>query len=269
MEDTAGYMENLLASEVLREPVLKTALLSLDLPARSKGLDVGCGLGLVSRLLANIIGIGGHVTGIDANPQFIDKARSLADHKAHGDRVAFQAGDASKLPWDDNTFDWACSVDFVGYGDMNTIDILKEMARAVKPGGLVFILAWSSQVLLPGHPFLEASLNASPAGIAPFSNSMKPAQHFMRGRSWFSQIGIPLAQARTFAGSINAPLSSEVRKAMISLLQMRWNDSQSGLSSQLREERQGLCTPESPDFILNLPEYHAFFTYTMIYARVP
>ncbi len=267
--DVSGYMQDLLVSESLREPVLKTALVSLNLPADSYGLDVGCGLGLVSRLLANMIGIGGHVTGLDANPAFIDKARSLADHTAHKQRITFQAGDASKLPWDDNTFDWAGSVDFVGYGNMNTICFLREMARVVKAGGLVFLMAWSSQVLLPGYPFLEASLNASPAGIAPFSTSMKPVQHFMRGRSWFSQIGIPLAQAQTFAGSVNAPLNSELRKAMISLLQMRWNDNQSGLSSQLREEYRRLCTPESPDFILNLPEYHAFFTYTMVYARVP
>ena len=37
MDDIIGYMQNLLTSEPLREPVLKNALLSLDLPAHSKG----------------------------------------------------------------------------------------------------------------------------------------------------------------------------------------------------------------------------------------
>jgi demethylmenaquinone methyltransferase/2-methoxy-6-polyprenyl-1,4-benzoquinol methylase len=30
-----------------------------------------------------------------------------------------------------------------------------------------------------------------------------------------------------------------------------------------RAEYQRLCKPESPDFILNLADYYAFFTYSM------
>jgi hypothetical protein len=30
-----------------------------------------------------------------------------------------------------------------------------------------------------------------------------------------------------------------------------------------------LCTPGSPDFILEIPEYYAFFTYSMFRGRVP
>ncbi len=271
MDNTAvsRYMKNLLDSEPLREPVLKSALLSLDLPINSRGLDVGCGLGLVTRLSASMIGSAGNVTGLDANPIFINKARSIADHTDCGQRIMFQVGDASQLPWNNNTFDWACSVDFIGYGSDNTPDLLRELRRVVKPGGMVFIMAWSSQMLLPGYPVLEAGLNASTAGIAPFSTSMDPAQHFTRGRSSFSQAGIPQAQARSFVGNVNAPLSIELRNAMIDLLQMRWSDSQSELSTEMRAEYQRLCTLESPGFILDLPEYYAFYTYTMILGIVP
>ncbi len=267
--DVSRYMQNLLVSEPLRETVLKTAMLSLDLPADSKGLDVGCGLGLGTRLLSAIVGPEGHVTGLDINQLFIEKARSLADHTPHGQRITFQVGDVKQLPWDDDSFDWASSVDFIGYGSLDTTDLLSQLVRVVKPGGKVFIMAWSSQMLLPGYPFLEAMLNASPSGIAPFKNHMNPAQHFLRGRSWFSQAGLSQARAQTFVGSINAPLSSDLRDAMIDLLHMRWNDSRSEVSAEVREEYQRLCTVESPDFILNLPEYYAFFTYTMIHARVP
>ncbi|KUG05363.1 hypothetical protein ASZ90_017253 [hydrocarbon metagenome] len=268
MDDIIGYMQNLLISEPLREPVLKNALFSLNLPADSKGLDVGCGLGMVTRLLASMIGSGGHVIGLDTNPVFIEQGRSLADQTDCGQKIAFQVGDASQLPWGDNTFDWACSVDFVGYGSLNTTDLLRELVRVVKPGGIVFIMAWSSQMLLPGYPFLEAGLNATPSGMAPFSTGIDPAQHFLRGRSWFSQAGLPDAQARTFVGSINAPLSSELRSAIIDLIQMRWGNGEPRLSADMRQEYQRLTTAESPDFILNIPEYYAFFTYTMIYATV-
>ncbi len=265
----SGYMQSLLISEPLREPVLKTAILSLNLPAGSKGLDLGCGLGLGTRLAAGLIGPEGHVTGLDTNRVFIEKARILADQTSCGRSITFQVGDARQLPWDDNTFDWASSVDFIGYGSMNTVEFLRELVRVVKPGGIVFIMSWSSQMMLPGYPFLEALLNASSAGIAPFKNNMKPAQHFLRGRSWFSQAGLLHAQAQTYVGSINSPLSNELRDAMIDLLQMRWAYSQAEVSAEVRGEYQRLCSVESPDFILNLPEYYAFFTYTMIYGQVP
>ena len=44
--------------------------------------------------------------------------------------------------------------------------LVKELARVVKPGGSVALLAWSSEKLLPGHPLLEGHLNATSAGIA-------------------------------------------------------------------------------------------------------
>ena len=49
-------------------------------------------------------------------------------------------------------------------------------------------------------------------------------------------------------------------------------DSWQGLTVTLASywaEFQRLCQPDSPDFILNLPDYYAFFTYTMFYGKVP
>jgi demethylmenaquinone methyltransferase/2-methoxy-6-polyprenyl-1,4-benzoquinol methylase len=34
-------------------------------------------------------------------------------------------------------------------------------------------------------------------------------------------------------------------------------------------EYQRLCQPDSADFILNLPDYYAFFTYKMFQGKVP
>jgi demethylmenaquinone methyltransferase/2-methoxy-6-polyprenyl-1,4-benzoquinol methylase len=55
---------------------------------------------------------------------------------------------------------------------------------------------------------------------------------------------------------------------------MRWP----GVESELREmgadseklwaEYQRLCLPESPDFILDHPDYYAFFTYSTFRGRV-
>ena len=64
-------------------------------------------------------------------------------------------------------------------------------------------------------------------------------------------------------------IDTDVRSAMISLFQMWWNEPRSDESGELRAEYQRLCGPESPDFVLNLPDYYAFFTYSMFHGKVP
>jgi len=70
------------------------------------------------------------------------------------------------------------------------------------------------------------------------------------------------------AGSVHAPLSDEIRNAMMALLEMRWGDVQAELSHKDWIEFPRLCLPESPDFILNNPDYYAFFTYSLFRGRV-
>jgi demethylmenaquinone methyltransferase/2-methoxy-6-polyprenyl-1,4-benzoquinol methylase len=55
----------------------------------------------------------------------------------------------------------------------------------------------------------------------------------------------------------------------MALLEMRWPGVQSEVSQEDWAEFQRLCQPESPDFILDLPDYYAFFTYSMFQGKVP
>ena len=74
--------------------------------------------------------------------------------------------------------------------------------------------------------------------------------------------------ARTFAGDVHAPLTDDQRRALTALFEMRWP----GVESELRQkdwtEFQRLCLAESPDLILDDPDYYAFFTYTMFQGKV-
>jgi demethylmenaquinone methyltransferase/2-methoxy-6-polyprenyl-1,4-benzoquinol methylase len=115
---------------------------------------------------------------------------------------------------------------------------------------------------------LEARLNATSSGIAPFVKWKNPELHFLRALGWFRDAGLEESRARTFAGDAYAPLSDDVRNALIALFQMRWPRVESELAQEDREKYQRLCLPESPDFILNHPDYYAFFTYTMFHGKV-
>ncbi|NIM99890.1 MAG: hypothetical protein GTO24_18010 [candidate division Zixibacteria bacterium] len=141
--------------------------------------------------------------------------------------------------------------------------LLMELARVVKPGGVVAILAWSSEKLLPGYPLLEARLSATSPGLAPFVKGKRPESHFLRALGWFRDAGLEDPTAQTFAGDAHAPLSENIRNALIALFELRWTGAQSEVTGEEWAEYQRLCQPESPGFILNLPDYYAFFTYSM------
>ena len=262
------YAQRLLVSDPLREPYIRSAIRVLQLPQGSRGLDAGCGIGLQAPLLAEAVGPAGHITGLDLSPELLVHAREIAEKAGLSERITFQQGNVIKLPFDDDTFDWAWSADCVGYAPGEPVPLAKELARVVKPGGIVAVIAWSSQQLLPGYPLLEARLNATTAGIAPFVCGMRPQSHFLRALGWLRDGGLEEITARTFVGDVQAPLSDDIHSALTALFQMRWPGVQSEVSPEDWAEYQRLCQPESPDFILNLTDYYAFFTETLFHGKV-
>lgn len=269
MVDANTYIQRLKVSNSLREPVLGGMVEWLNLPAGSSGLDAGCGIGLQCLQLAEAIGPAGYVTGLDISTEILDYGREMVEKAGLADHISFREGDIASLPFDDGIFDWVWSVDCVGYGHWDTMKMLKELVRVLKPGGMVAIAAWSSEKLLPGYPRLEARLGATAAGTAPFVEGKNPALHFSRGLGWFRELGLKEPRAQTFVGSVHAPLGDDVRQALEELIDMRWPNVDSELSREDLAEFKRLCLPESPDFILNLPDYYAFFTYTIFRGTKP
>jgi ubiquinone/menaquinone biosynthesis C-methylase UbiE len=266
--DNDQYLEQLKVTNPLREPTLRSAIRALKLPPGSHGLDAGCGIGSQVLLLAEAVGPEGHVTGLDINPKFLEYAKQEAEKAGLSRRVSFRQGDIHRLPFDDHIFDWLWSADCAGYPARNPLSLVKELARVVKVGGSVNLLFWSYQMLLPGYPRLEARLNATASGIAPFTTGMKPASHYFRALGWFRDNGLEDTSVQTFAGSFQAPLNEKILCALISLLQMRWPGAESDLLPRDRDLYRRLCQPDSPDFILNLPDYYTFFTYSLFQGKV-
>ena len=269
MTDADSYIERLMTSNPLREPLLRSVIETLDFPLGSRGLDAGCGIGLQALLLAEAIGPTGNVTGVDLSPAFLRCARKMAEASHLRNRIRFREGDVSHLPFEDDAFDWVWSVDCVGYPVGDFPSVLREFMRVVKPGGTVNILGWSSQCLLPGYPLLEAQLNATCSGLAPYVRGKRPESHFLRGLGGMRNAGLAEVGAETFVGDVLAPLSDEVRGALISLFEMLWGEPQPGVSREDRAAYQRLCRPGSPEFILNVSDYYAFFTYSMFRGKVP
>jgi ubiquinone/menaquinone biosynthesis C-methylase UbiE len=263
-----SYIEKLTLTDPLREPVIRSAINTLQPPAGSRGLDAGCGIGLQALSLLEAVQPGGHVTCLDQSSEFLAHAKQILATAGRAGQVSFRQGDINKLPFGDNSFDWVWSADCAGYPAREPLSFAAEFVRVARPGGVVAILIYSSQNLLPGYPLLEARLNATVSGIAPFEKDMKPGLHSLRALGWLREAGLKKVRAKTFAGGFHAPLSDDIREALISLLQMRWINVEPELTREDRAEYRRLCRPESPDFIINLPDYYAFFTYSLFWGEV-
>ncbi len=261
-------IEKLEVMDVITKPLIYSVIKDLRIPKGGHGLDIGFGIGIQTKLLSERAGLGSKVTGIDIIPELLEYTKIKFEQSITSDQIVFKLGDANQLPFKDSSFDWVWSSNCVGLSsNIDPLVALAEILRVLKPGGSVFLIAWSSSKLLPGYPILEARLNATSSGIAPFKINIKPELHFLHVLNWFHRYSLKDLKVRTFTHEVFTPLNINVYKAMVLLLEMRWNNVKSEISSNDFLKYQRLCLPDSPKFILNSKGYYAFFTYSAFSAK--
>jgi len=112
----------------------------MDLRPGERVLDLGCGAGWATRLLARLAADGpegfGQVVGLDVSDEMIRRARAASKDF---DNVLYVWGSAQQIPWEENFFDKVLSVEsFYYYPDQDRA--LAELFRVLAPQGRLFIL---------------------------------------------------------------------------------------------------------------------------------
>jgi len=112
-------------------PVGEQAIARMRVTPEARVLDVGCGSGWATRLLDEYA-FNGRVTGIDISDEMVRLARESSRSCAH---VAFEIASAEQLPFNDNEFTHAFSMESLYYY-RNIPKALSEIHRVLKAGGL-------------------------------------------------------------------------------------------------------------------------------------
>lgn len=109
------------------------------LPPQTTVLDVGCGIGGSSRILAKDYGF--KVTGITISPQQVQRAQELTPPELD---AQFLVDDAMALSFPDASFDVVWSIEAGPHMPDKAI-FAKELMRVLKPGGILVVADWNQR----------------------------------------------------------------------------------------------------------------------------
>jgi demethylmenaquinone methyltransferase/2-methoxy-6-polyprenyl-1,4-benzoquinol methylase len=251
---------------------MRAALAALPLPAGSRGLDVGCGVGLYALWLADAIGPDGRIVAIDPSPERIAEAQQVIKSAPEADRIHVRSGDATAIDEPDQGFDWVWCSDVLHHIDA-AVAALRECVRVVRPGGAIIIK--ESQVLqallLPGHLDLERQLQQADvefqkqeAGERSFQERRQRTYETLR------EAGLHEISVRTILVQRQAPLAAMTRRYIQSgIFDRTWGPRvRPWCDDATWERRSTLCDADSPQSILARPDYYCIYPITLFIACV-
>lgn len=132
-------------------PVGEQAIARMNVPKDGRVLDIGCGSGWATRLLADYASEG-RVTGIDISDEMIRLAREQSSSYSN---VDFEVASAEQLPFTVDEFTYAFSMESLYYY-RDLPKALKEIHRVMKVGGsfcAVVDMYWESAAT---HQWVES-----------------------------------------------------------------------------------------------------------------
>jgi SAM-dependent methyltransferase len=150
----------------------------LEVRAGAHWLDVGCGSGALSQTILQRAAPS-VVKGIDRSPGFV----AYAQARVQDGRAQFEVGDAQALAVADGAYDAAVSglvLNFVPQPEQ----MVSEMRRAVRPGGVVALYVWD------------------------YAGKMQLMRHFWNAAAALDPNAVDLDEGRRFPICQPAPLAS-------------------------------------------------------------
>ena len=140
-------------------PVVRCARARGASPAQPlRVLDVGCGTGHLLNMLGAALPVEAKLFGVDLSPHYIARAREVLSRDLD---VSLVCDNAEKLPFVDESFDAVtCAYLLHEVPAEVRARVLAEMARVVRPGGLVVV---ADSIQLGDAPELEREILGFPS----------------------------------------------------------------------------------------------------------
>lgn len=279
------YGEQELLYNRFMEPALRSAINQLALPPGSIGLDAGCGPGGVFHLLDSAMSAVGHIVATDVSPTLLTLAhKEIQSHNLEGRVSLYCASLGDALPLPNNSLDWVWTADVLTSegakrGIPNPVNVIKEMARVVKPGGQIAIFLGNrlGAVYLPGYAHIENCLATAVSLIYRKQDHFHPAFHNENVLGWMRAAGLTQLRMSAHITEYQAPLHQDV----IDYIQKFIFEAEYCPSSELKQSAHGIglteeewqtwldiSNPQSSNYLLTQEDYYCVRFATLAIGRV-
>jgi len=122
---------------------------SARIQSNDRILDVGCGTGIVARLIASNVNFHGTITGIDLSSNMLAVARAMSDQSKQN--IHWYEGRVESMPYRNGSFDLVvCQEALQFFADRKLA--LAEIRRVLSSAGRFVFSAWQG---LNRHPFYK------------------------------------------------------------------------------------------------------------------
>jgi ubiquinone/menaquinone biosynthesis C-methylase UbiE len=211
---------------------------------RVKAIDVGCGDGFFTKLLAETQS---EVIGIDNSDAYLREARN---NNGNIGNIRFVNGDVSELPLDDRSVDIVWSAHSMhSYPDIKKA--LQEFRRVLRPGGLLAVLESDNihSVLLSWPPDLELAVRQAEHREIGDEDSYIGTYFPRFAMQLFEEAGFTSFEREQYMitrfGPATKTLSNFVELYLKNLLER----SAKFLSDKMCRRLESLADPGSPEFL--------------------
>jgi SAM-dependent methyltransferase len=262
-----SYADKLERYERFLEPELRGIIASLEIKPGARIYDAGCGVGLVTRWLAETTGRTGSVVGVDLSNGHIENAEQL-----NGTRdlpLRFMQGDITQTIFGAGAFDLVWTYNTINHLD-EPVDAIQTLARTVVAGGKVVLV---QDLLLPEMIFAwderleQAVVQACRAYYRDkYGLSHSQITNHRNIYGWMLEAGFDRVEVKTVVSERVQPLAQcDIDYFQHSVFEGHWGERvRSYLDAADWQQLVRLTDPGSDGYALNRPDFHALQTSTVV-----
>ena len=180
--------------------------------AGQRAIDLACGSGIVTELIADAVGSDGSVVGLDFSQPMLEVARSKQISAAP---IEWVESDAAAIPFPDASFDLAVCQHGVQFFP-DPLAFATEVKRILRPGGRFAFTVWADA---SEHPLLEALFRSISERLSVSYSSFFPPFFFFPPPALVSLLGdAGYREIREETRSFEATFPSPERWAQLTVM---------------------------------------------------